>query len=60
MRNTLYRLFAVLLTWGRREEGQTFAEYGILLAFLAIIVLAAALFLGGKIFGLFHQLFGRF
>jgi pilus assembly protein Flp/PilA len=35
------------------EKGQTMAEYGLLLAVIAIIVVAAALFLGHSISSLF-------
>jgi pilus assembly protein Flp/PilA len=33
----------------KREDGQTMAEYGIILALIAVIVAAAVLALGGKI-----------
>jgi pilus assembly protein Flp/PilA len=33
----------------RREEGQTMTEYGVLLALIAVVVIAALLFLGPKI-----------
>jgi Flp pilus assembly pilin Flp len=37
----------------RREEGQTLAEYGILVAFIAVVVILTAITLGGKIASLF-------
>jgi Flp pilus assembly pilin Flp len=37
----------------RREEGQTMAEYGILIAVIAIVVVIAAATLGSSISGLF-------
>lgn len=33
----------------RREDGQTMTEYGVLLALIAVVVIAALLFLGPKI-----------
>ena len=35
------------------EEGQTMAEYGLLLALIAIVVMAAVLVLGPQIAGVF-------
>ena len=37
----------------RNEEGQTMAEYGILIAVIALVVIAAAVLLGGSISSLF-------
>jgi pilus assembly protein Flp/PilA len=39
----------------RREEGQTMTEYGVLLALIAIVVIAALLLLGPKIFTVFQK-----
>lgn len=39
----------------RREEGQTMAEYGILVAVIALIVIAAAVLLGSSISSLFNS-----
>jgi pilus assembly protein Flp/PilA len=39
----------------RREEGQTMTEYGVLLALIAVIVIAAVLILGGKIYTVFQK-----
>jgi pilus assembly protein Flp/PilA len=39
----------------RREEGQTMAEYGILIAVIALIVVLAATMLGGQISSLFNS-----
>jgi Flp pilus assembly pilin Flp len=36
------------------ERGQTMAEYGILIAVIALIVVVAAVALGGSLSGLFH------
>ena len=37
------------------EEGQTLVEYGLILAFIAILCLAALTFLKGQITGVFSQ-----
>jgi len=39
----------------QREEGQTLAEYAMILALIAILVVAAVLFLSGQISGLFSK-----
>jgi Flp pilus assembly pilin Flp len=39
----------------RREGGQTMAEYGILVAVIAVIVILAATFLGSSISSLFNS-----
>ena len=38
-----------------REEGQTLAEYALILALIAVLVIAAVLFLSGNIQGLFSE-----
>jgi pilus assembly protein Flp/PilA len=37
----------------RREEGQTMTEYGVLLALIAIVVIAALIILGPAIYSVF-------
>jgi pilus assembly protein Flp/PilA len=37
----------------RREDGQTMTEYGVLLALIAVVVIAALLVLGPKIQNMF-------
>jgi pilus assembly protein Flp/PilA len=37
----------------RREEGQTMTEYGVLLALIAIVVIAALVILGPAIYSVF-------
>jgi Flp pilus assembly pilin Flp len=37
------------------ERGQTMAEYGILIGVIAIVVVAAAIFLGGSITDIFNK-----
>jgi len=39
-----------------REEGQTLAEYALILALIAVAVVGAVVFLGGKISGLFTDI----
>jgi len=39
----------------RDEEGQTMAEYGLLLAVIAVVVVAAAVLLGSSISALFSK-----
>ena len=41
------------------EEGQTMAEYGLLLALIAIIVMAAVVALGPKLSGVFEKVTGQ-
>jgi pilus assembly protein Flp/PilA len=42
----------------RREEGQTMTEYGILLALIAVVVIAALLLLGPAIKSVFDSVTG--
>jgi Flp pilus assembly pilin Flp len=37
-----------------REDGQTMAEYALILGGIAVVVIAAIVFLGGQIDDLFH------
>jgi Flp pilus assembly pilin Flp len=53
MMNSLFDVVSLLSVRLRREDGQTMAEYGILIAVIALIVIAAALILGGSISSLF-------
>ena len=39
----------------RNDEGQTMAEYGILIAVIALVVVAAAITLGGSLTSLFSS-----
>ena len=41
------------------EEGQTLVEYGLLLALIAVVVIAALLFLGPIISSLFNDIGNR-
>jgi pilus assembly protein Flp/PilA len=49
------RIARIYLTGLRREEGQTMTEYGVLLALIAVVVIAALLILGPKIATLFQK-----
>jgi pilus assembly protein Flp/PilA len=55
---TLYGLFSSIMARLRPEEGQTMAEYGLLLAVIAIVVVVAALLLGSDISALFNKVAG--
>jgi len=39
-----------------REEGQTLAEYALILALIAVVVIGAVIFLGGQITDLFDKI----
>ena len=39
-----------------REEGQTLAEYALILALIAVVVLVAVVFLGDQIKGIFSDI----
>jgi pilus assembly protein Flp/PilA len=49
-----WQFLSCLVLKARRSEGQTMAEYGILIAVIAIIVIVAATVLGGSISALFN------
>ncbi len=59
MWTSLYELAGALVARVRREEGQSMAEYGILIAVIAVVVVAAATLLGGSISSLFSSLAGK-
>ena len=43
----------------KREEGQTMAEYGLLIAFIAIVALIGITFLGTQLNSFFNTLGGK-
>lgn len=45
----------MLMNWLRDEEGQAMVEYGLIIALIAIVVIAALLVLGPKIRDLFYD-----
>jgi len=55
MLNSLFQLTGALIARVRREEGQTMAEYGILVAVIALIVILAATTLGSSISSVFSS-----
>lgn len=48
-------MLATMLGIGRDEEGQTMAEYGLLLAGIAVVVMVAVLLLGPAIANTFQE-----
>jgi pilus assembly protein Flp/PilA len=51
----LYSVLSSLLTRLRSEDGQTMAEYGILIGVIAVVVVVAAVLLGTNISSLFSS-----
>lgn len=43
----------MLMNWLRDEEGQAMVEYGLIIALIAIVVIAALIILGQKVADLF-------
>lgn len=56
MLNSLYQLVGTFVARLQREEGQTMAEYAILVTVIAVVVLAAATLLGNSISSIFSSL----
>ena len=59
MLNSLFDLVSYLKLRLGRDEGQTMAEYGILIAVIAIIVVVAAALLGTNLSTLFNSTAGK-
>jgi Flp pilus assembly pilin Flp len=55
MLNSIFAYVTMLTLRMRSEEGQTMAEYGILLGVIALVVVVVAITLGGSISGLFSK-----
>jgi Flp pilus assembly pilin Flp len=55
MLNSLMYFFTTLMFRVRREEGQTMAEYGMLIGVIALVVVAVAVILGSSISALFSS-----
>ena len=51
--NTLYTKLQVM--WAHRERGATAVEYGLMVALIAIVIIAAVTLLGGNLSGLFNK-----
>lgn len=45
----------MLMNWLRDEEGQAMVEYGLIIALIAIVVIAALLILGPRVARLFND-----
>lgn len=45
----------MLMNWLRDEEGQAMVEYGLIIALIAIVVIAALLILGPRVADLFNE-----
>lgn len=41
-----------------REEGQTFAEYGLILTVIALVALVGAVLIGGRVLDRFNEIAG--
>jgi Flp pilus assembly pilin Flp len=59
MFNSLCGFITTLVMRMHREEGQTMAEYGILLGVIALVVVAVAVLLGSSISSLFSSVAGK-
>ncbi len=59
MLNSLFDLVSIFTMRLRREDGQTMAEYGILIAVIALVVVIAAIVLGSSISSLFGSTSGK-
>ncbi len=59
MWNSLYQLIGPFIARFQREEGQTMAEYALLVVVIAIVVLVAATTLGTSISSVFSSLAGK-
>ena len=55
---TIRDWFDFIRVQARREEGQTMAEYGLLIALVAIVVIAAITLLGNNLSDAFNNIAG--
>jgi pilus assembly protein Flp/PilA len=53
-------LISRFMVWVREETGQTMAEYGLILALVAVVVIAGITLLGGNLLAFFNDLAGNF
>jgi Flp pilus assembly pilin Flp len=53
--NSIYDVVSMMIVRFRSEDGQTMAEYGILIAVIALVVVVAAITLGGGISSAFSS-----
>jgi pilus assembly protein Flp/PilA len=49
-------LYVRLMNWLNSEEGQSMAEYGLIIALVALVVLGALTLLGGGLSNIFSQI----
>ena len=54
MLNSFSAHITMLILRGRPEDGQTMAEYGILITAIVVVVIVAAILLGSTISAMFH------
>jgi pilus assembly protein Flp/PilA len=59
MLNSLFQLASAFIARVQREEGQTMAEYGLLIALIALVVIVAATSLGSSISSVFNSVAGK-
>ena len=52
----MLNLYLSIRNWLNTEEGQDLAEYGLLLGFLAVVVMIAVMLLGDSLLGFFDVL----
>ena len=57
---SLSQLLGGLAARLRREEGQTMAEYALILALIAVVTAAVIVLLGGQISSVFNKVTGQF
>jgi Flp pilus assembly pilin Flp len=57
---SLSQLVGGLVARLRREEGQTMAEYALILALIAVVTAAVIVTLGGSISSVFNSVVGQF
>ena len=50
------RLISRFMVWVEEQKGQTMAEYGLILALVAVVVITAVALLGTRITGVFTAL----
>lgn len=55
----LFQLASAFIARLQREDGQTMAEYGILIAVIAVVVILAATTLGSSISSVFNSVAGK-
>jgi len=54
------RLISRFMVWVEEQKGQTMAEYGLILALVAVVVITAITILGGNIAAFFGDLATNF